>query len=211
MDAIQEIAQAVLELEEDKAETLVRAALANGLDPVKVLQEGVIAGIKAIGEKFETQEYFLLELMMGGDIGKKLIAIITPHLPAVERTSAAKVVIGSSKGDIHDIGKNLVITQLQIAGFEVYDLGVDVPSMAFIDKAREVDADIIGMSAFLSNTMACFAEVVNYLKDMGLRDKFKVIAGGGPTSPEYVESIGADGWAPNGFETVKLCERLLAK
>src|SRR5512139_3671920 len=105
--------------------------------------------MKAIGRKFEAKEYFMLELMEGGEAGKKLIEIITPYLPRKEGLKPAKVVIGTVKGDIHDIGKNLVITQLGVSGFEVYDLGVDVPSMAFIEKAKEVGADIIGMGAFL--------------------------------------------------------------
>ncbi len=207
---MQEIAKAIEALDEAKAEALVRDALAKGLDPVQVLQQGVVAGIKAVGHKFETKEYYMLELMQSGEMGKKLIGIITPHLPTAEGINPAKVVIGSTKGDIHDIGKNLVITQLQVSGFEVHDLGVDVPTMTFIDKARDIGADIIGLSAFLSTTQIYFAEVVNYLKDLGLRDKYKVIIGGGTTDAMYAESIGADGWAPDAFDAVKLCERLMA-
>ncbi len=208
---LDEIAKAVDELDETKATTLVDEALEKGLNPVDILQKGVVAGLKAVGHKFETKEYFMLELMEAGELGKKLIDTITPHLPRIEGTKTARVVIGSSKGDIHDIGKNLVIMQLQISGFEVYDLGVDVPSTTFIDKAREVGADIIGMSAFLSTTMAYFAEVINYLKDMGIRDKYKVIVGGGTTDAAFAESIGADGTAPDAIQAVKLCERLMAE
>ena len=153
----------------------------------------------------------MLELMMAGDLGKKLMAAITPHLPKVEGAQKpGKIVIGSSKGDIHDIGKNVVITQLQLAGFEVFDLGVDVPSMTFVDKARETGADIIAMSAFLTTTMAYFSEVINYLKDMGLRDKYRVIVGGGTTDAAFAESIDADGTAPDAIQAVKLCQNLIA-
>lgn len=206
---LDEIAKAVDELDENKATTLVDEALKKGVNPVDILQQGVVAGLKAVGHKFETKEYFMLELMEAGELGKELIKTITPHLPSIEGSKAAKIIIGSSKGDIHDIGKNLVITQLEISGFEVYDLGVDVPSMTFIDKAQEVGADIIAMSAFLSTTMAYFAEVINYLKDMGLRDKYKVIIGGGTTDVAFAESIGADGTAPDALQAVKLCESLM--
>lgn len=205
----QALAQAVADLEEDKAEALVRQGLANGVDP-KALLDGVVAGLKTVGDKFAAQEYFMLELMMSGDIGKKLMALITPHLPKIEGGKSAKVVIGSTKGDIHDIGKNIVITQLQLAGFEVIDLGVDVPSMTFIDKARELNADIIALSAFCSTTMAYFAEVINYLKDLGIRNQYKVIVGGGTTDAAFAESIDADGTAPDAIGAVKLCNNLMA-
>jgi len=208
---LDEIAKAVDELEEAKATTLVDEALEKGINPIDILQQGVVAGLKAVGHKFETKEYYMLELMEAGELGKKLINTITPHLPSIEGGEPARVVIGSAKGDIHDIGKNLVITQLEISGFEVYDLGVDVPSMTFIDKSREVEADIIAMSAFMSTTMAYFAEVVNYLKDMGLRDKYRVIVGGGTTDAAFAESIGADGTASDAFHAVKLCEQLMSE
>ena len=207
---LNELAKAVEELEEEKSVDLVGKALQKGVNAVDILQKGVIAGLKAVGDKFETKEYFMLELMEVGEIGKKLIAMITPHLPVVEGAKAARVVIGSTKGDIHDIGKNLIITQLTVAGFEVFDLGVDVPSMTFVDKAREVGADIIALSAFLSTTMAYFSEVIKYLEDMGIRDKFKVIVGGGTTDEAFAKSIGADGTAPDAISAVRLCERLMS-
>ncbi len=210
MELKDEIAIAVSDLQEDKAEALVNDSLAQGID-AKLLLDGVMAGLQEVGHKFEAQEYFMLELMEAGELGKKLIDTITPHLPKLEGAKSAKVVIGSTKGDIHDIGKNLVITQLQLAGFEVIDLGVDVPSMTFVDKARETGADIIAMSAFLSMTMAYFSEVIKYLNDMGLRDKYKVIVGGGTTDAAFAKSIGADGTASDAVGAVKLCAQLMAK
>ena len=206
----EEIVKAVEAIDYPKAEALVKEALQKGVDSTEVLQ-GVVDGMKAIGHKFETKEYYMLELMEGGDVGKRLIAIITPHLPRREGVKPSKIVIGTVKGDIHDIGKNLVITQLEVSGFEVYDLGVDVPSMTFIDKAKEVGADIIGMGAFITTTIANFKEVMGFLNDMGLRDKYKVIIGGGPTTQELAESLGADGWAPDAVSAVTLCERLITK
>ncbi len=208
---LDEIAKAVDKRDETKSITLVNEALKKGLNPADVLQKGVVAGLKTVGHKFETKEYYMLELMEAGDLGKTLIDIITPHLPRIEGDKPARIVIGSTKGDMHDIGKNLVITQLQIAGFEVYDLGVDVPSPTFIEKAKEVGADIIGLSAFLTPTMAYFGEVIKYMKDMGIRDKYKVIVGGGATDEAYAKSIGADGTAPDAFQAVKLCQRLMSE
>jgi methanogenic corrinoid protein MtbC1 len=209
MDYKQEIASALVEIEEDKATGLVTEGLAQGTDP-ELLLEGVTEGLHEVGRRFETKEYFMLELMETGEIGKKLIAAITPYLPKREGALAGKVVIGSTKGDIHDIGKNLIITQLQLAGFEVVDLGVDVPTMTFIDKAVEIGADIIAMSAFMTTTMAYFGECVDYLRDMGLRDKFFAICGGMMCSPEFIASIGADGTAEDAVGTVKLCQKLIA-
>jgi methylmalonyl-CoA mutase cobalamin-binding domain/chain len=206
-EVAQEIARAVSDIEDDKAEMLVNDSLDEGVDAKSVL-DAVMVGVTDVGNRYESGEYFMLELMQAGVLGKKLLKAITPHLPKVEGSASAKVVIGSTKGDNHDIGKNLIITQLQVSGFEVFDLGVDVPSITFVDKARELDADIIGMSAFMSTTMAHFSEVINHLKDTGLRDRYKVIVGGGATDAAFAESIGADGTASDSVEVVKLCRRL---
>ncbi|MEJ2708228.1 MAG: corrinoid protein [Anaerolineales bacterium] len=206
---IDRITQAIENLEEEQAKSLVQEAIDRGIDPVEILQEGVMNGLQRVGKKFETQEYFLPELIMAGEASNACIQIITPHLPTSLGPKKGVVVIGSTKGDIHDIGMNTVARQLQMSGFEVHNLGIDVPNMTFIDKAQEVDADIIGLSAFLTTTMAAFSDILNYLRDMGLREKFKVIIGGGVTTLEYAASIGADGWAPNAIEAVKLCEDLV--
>lgn len=206
----EEIVKAVEELEESKAEALVKKALEDGCDPEQILG-GVVAGLKAIGRRFEKKEYFLVELIEAGELGEKLVNMIMPFLPLKGRERSAKVVIGAVKGDVHDIGKNLVATQLRVSGFEVYDLGVDVPSMTFVDKAQEVGADIIALSAFLTTTIPCFTEVLNYLKDMGLRAKYKTIIGGGTTTQAYADEIGADGWAADAIEAVTLCENLLSR
>lgn len=206
----EEITKAVEELDESKAEALVMEALVRGFDPDRVLQ-AVVAGLKALGRRFERKEYFVLELMEGGEIGRKLVDVITPYLPPREGVQPARVVIGSVKNDIHDIGKSLVTTQLRISGFEVYDLGVNVASMVFIDKAREVGADIIALSAFTTMTMVSFKEVLDYLRDMGLRGRYKVIIGGGTTSMAFAKQIGADGWAPDAVEAVTLCESMVSR
>lgn len=187
----------------------IRAALDAGGDPVRLLRDGVIRGLERVGEKFENKEYFLPELMMGGELAEKCIAHIDPFLPEDRGPPQGVVVIGAVQGDLHDIGYGLVAKQLEIAGFEVHKMGVNVPAMAFIDKAREVNAHIIGLSAFLITTIPNCAEVVDYLRDMGLKGSFRVIIGGAETSQRRAEEMGADGWAPNAVEAVRLCKNLL--
>lgn len=210
MRTLEKLSNAVIGLDEENAEKLTRLALEEGIGPVQVLQKGILNSLEVIGKKFEGKEYFLAELIVGGEIARKCVNIIKPYLPKGEGTKAGTVVLGTVKDDIHDIGKNLVAAQLRMNGFEVYDIGVDQPSMNFIDKAEEVGANIIAMSAFLTSTIPYCTDVVNYLKDMGLRHKYRVIIGGGTTSEEYARSVGADGWAPNAIDAVRVCKNLIA-
>ncbi len=189
----------------------VTAALAGGEDPLVLLQEGVIRGLERIGEQFEAGEYFLGELILGGQIAEKCIALIDPHLPKGRGAPRGVVVIGAVQGDMHDLGYGLVAKRLELAGFEVHSMGVDVAPMTFIDKAREVDADIIGLSTFLVTTIPGCSEVLDYLRDMGLRERFKVIVGGGATTEEIADELGADGWAENAVAAATLCEGLVAR
>ncbi|MBI4330178.1 MAG: cobalamin B12-binding domain-containing protein [Chloroflexi bacterium] len=211
MSIIDEVAQAVEQIREEEAEALVRRALNEGVDPAELLNKGVLLGMKGLGKKFSEGEYFLAELIMGSTIGKQCIDLITPYLPSADRRKSGVVVIGAVKSDIHSIGKDLVAMQLRISGYEVHDMGIDVPTMKFIEKAREVKADIIGQSAFLVSTIPYTAELVKYLNDTGLRKNFKVIIGGTGTSDQYARSIGADGWAKDCFDAVGLCDRLVRR
>lgn len=195
----------------EAATDAVTAALARGEDPLVLLQEGVIGGLGRIGEQFEAGEYFLGELILGGEIAEKCIALIDPHLPKGRGAPRGVVVIGAVQGDMHDLGYGLVAKRLELAGFEVHSMGVDVAPMTFIDKAREVDADIIGLSTFLVTTIPGCSEVLDYLRDMGLRERFKVIVGGGATTEEIADELGADGWAENAVAAAALCEGLVAR
>ena len=171
--SISEIAKEFVAINNDKTVDLVKQAIEEGLDPVEILQEGITAGLQEVGKKFGAGEYFLAELMMAGKLGEACIEIIRPHLPDTTGPKKGVVVIGAVQGDLHDIGYGLVANQLQMAGFEVHKLGVNIPSMAFIEKAQELNADIIGLSAFLVTTIPNCKEVLNYLNDMGQRDKYK--------------------------------------
>ncbi|MCP4595992.1 cobalamin-dependent protein [Neptuniibacter sp.] len=208
--SIQEIAQAVEELKRDQALSLVEQALNDGTDPAGIVQNGIVGGLEGIGKRFEAEEYFLAELMMGGKISQACIDLVTPHLPDSAGAKAGVVVIGAVEGDLHDIGYGLVATQLELNGFEVHKIGVNIPAMTFIDKAKEKNADIIGLSAFLVTTIPNCNELIDYLRDMGLKDKYKVIIGGTETSQDKADAMGADGWAKNAVGAVDLCKRLMA-
>ncbi len=203
------IAAAVEDLRDAEALSLVDTALSRGVDAERILMDGIMVGMKIIGEKYGKGEYFLAELLGGSEIATNCIGRVTPHLRAAIK-KAGKVVIGAVNGDIHSIGKDLVAMQLRLGGFEVFDLGIDVPVMKFIGRAQETGSDIIALSAFLTSTIPYMAVVVKYLKDMGLRDRFRVIVGGTGTSLEYAQRIGADGWGRDAVEAVGLCRRLVA-
>lgn len=206
---IDEIKQAVVELDEEQAPELIKQALAEGVDARTILDNGVLAGLKVIGDLFQTQEYFLAELMIGGKLVDTCIKILDPHLPKAPGPKRGVVVIGAVEGDLHSIGYGMVAKQLELAGYEVHSVGIDVPAMTFIDKAQEVTADIIGLSAFLVTTIPSCNQVIDYLKDLGIKSKIKVIIGGTETNQAAADAMGADGWAPNAVEAVKLCDNLL--
>ena len=208
---IQEIADAVEKLEEDKAAALVNRALKEGIDPQEILQEGIVKGLKVVGDKFEKGEYFLLELQEGGDLAGQLIPLVMEKMSADEIETKGTVVIATVKGDLHDIGKNLVSLQLSLNGYKVNDLGINVPTMDIINKAKEANAEVIALSSLLMVTMPYQAEVIRYLSEMGLREKFKVIVGGGPTTQEFAEQIGADGWAPDAVQAVGVVDNMLGR
>ncbi len=208
---IAEIAELIADLD-DEAATLVQECLDAGLDPVSVLKEGVVKGLEKIGQLFESKEYFLAELMVGGELAETCIKIIDPWLPSsAGEQSQGVVVIGAVSGDLHDIGYGLVAKQLELAGFEVHSIGVNNDSMRFIEKAKEVGAHIIGLSAFLVTTIPNCRDVVNYVTDMGLKEKFKVIMGGAETNQEKSNMMGADGWAPNAMDAVTLCKTIMQR
>lgn len=206
-----EIFEAVWQLQKKKAYELVQQGLAEGADPVAMLKEGVIAGLQEVGRRFGAGEYFLAELVMSGKVAEPCIELINPHLPPNTEGAQGRVVIGAVTGDLHTIGYGLVTTQLELNGFEVHKLGIDLPSMYFIDKAKEHKADIIGLSAFLVTTIPYCKEVVGYLEDMGLRDKYKVIIGGTECTADKADAMDVDGWALNAVASVPLCRHICGK
>jgi len=189
-------------------EDMVSAALAAGESP-KDLLEAMMAGLKACGDHFERGEYFLPELMGAGDAFKAGMDVLAPRLSAGDRVSQGKVVLGTVHGDVHDIGKNLVGFMLESAGFTVVNLGVDVSTEGFVLAVREHQPQVLGMSALLTTTMLGMQDVVEELKRQGLRDRVKVIIGGGPVSKKYAEDIGADAYGNDAAQAVSLVKGLL--
>jgi trimethylamine corrinoid protein len=210
----EQLRQAVMSGDAEKEENAAHGILRAVIDPIKVIEEALVSAMKVVGEKFENQEYFLADLMNAGEATKVASRILMSGLDPesmkrLERERSGVVVIGTVKGDQHNIGKNLVALLLQANTFDVHDLGVDVGPREFFDKSKKVDADIIGPSALLTTTVPYQAEVINYLRDSGVRDQYKVIVGGGATSQDWANEIGAEGWAPDVTRAVQLANRVI--
>jgi 5-methyltetrahydrofolate--homocysteine methyltransferase len=189
-------------------EDMVNAALAAGESP-KELLDALMAGLKACGDRFEKGEFFLPELMGSAEAFKAGLAILTPKLSAGDRVSQGKVVLGTVHGDVHDIGKNLVGFMLESAGFTVVNIGSDVSTEAFVQAVRDHQPQVLGMSALLTTTMLGMEDVIKELKKQDLRDKVKVVIGGGPVSKKYAEDIGADAYGNDAAQAVTLVRSLL--
>ena len=206
----QQIADAVVEMEEDTVEELAEQSLSEGIDAYETIDLGLAKGMERAGQLFDEEEYFVPELLMCSDAMNVGIDVLKPHLKSENVSKKGRVVIGVVEGDTHDIGKNLVRLMLETGGFEVLDLGRDIPPAEFVSKAEEYGADIIGIATLMTTTMPGMQEVVDILSSKGIRDKFKVIIGGGPISPAFAKKIGADGYARNAADAVKVAEDLLA-
>jgi len=203
----------IIQGDPDRARELSERALKEGISPLDCINHGFVQGLDAVGEQFEQGEMFLPDLVLAGEAMKAATAILEPEIQkaGVARASLGKVVLGTVKGDIHEIGKTLVGTMLSASGFEVCDLGVDVPSEKFAEKAREWNADIVGVSALLTTTMTGQRAVVEALERRGLRPPVKVIVGGAPVTQSWANEIGADGYGKDALATVALVKRLVGK
>jgi trimethylamine corrinoid protein len=206
---IAEAMQAVKEGDAVKAAEVTRKALAEGLDPTVLLDQGLVPAIREMGDRFDAEEIFLPELLLAAVAAQSATAICTEAIPKDQVKSKGKVVLGTVEGDIHDIGKSIVASFLSANGFEVYDLGRDVPMNKFIDKAVEVNADVIASSALLTTTMTRQRDLEEKLQEAGLRDRFKTMVGGAPVDQKWAARISADAYAENAAEAVKKLEALL--
>lgn len=208
-DVLQKLFDAVLEGDFEGVKVNVSAALEAGLDPNVILNNGMIAAMREVGRRFEAGEYFVPEMLIAARAMQSGMALLKPYLQKTEQKSKGRVLIGTVKGDLHDIGKNLVGLMLEGAGYEIIDLGVDVPAEEFVKKVIELKPDVIGMSALLTTTMASMETTLNALAAAGLRNHIKVIIGGAPVTADYAERIGADGFAPDAGQAVTLANNLL--
>jgi corrinoid protein of di/trimethylamine methyltransferase len=206
-----EMAQAVIDGEDGEAAALAQQALDQGIDPLEAINRGFTAGMDVVGELYSTGEYFLPDLIMGGEAMKAALAVLEPVLKAAgqSRQVLGKVVLGTVKGDIHEIGKSLVGSMLSANGFEVFDLGIDVESETFIAKAHEYGADILALSALLTTTMLRQREVIEHLVESGLREQVQVMVGGSPVTQGWADQIGADGFAEDAANAVVVAKRLM--
>ncbi|MBN2149009.1 MAG: corrinoid protein [Anaerolineales bacterium] len=203
--------QSIIDGEADMAAELAQQAIADGIDPLEAIAKGFVVGVNQVGDSFACGDAFLPDLVMAGEAMKAAIAILEPEMQkrGTQRQVYGKVVLATVEGDIHEIGKTLVGTMLSSSGFQVYDLGVDVSTEKIIRKAREVDADIIGLSALLTTTMVKQREVIETLKAEGLRDKVKVMVGGAPVTRDWVQRIEADGYSEDAIGAVHEAKKLL--
>jgi len=203
---LQELASAVFEGDRERARKAAEAAIASGLPPMSVLNDGLVVAMRTIGEKWKAQEIFLPEVLMAVEAWKASMAVIGPKLSAENRAEARRgvVVIGTVKGDIHEIGKNIVAALLSTAGFEVHDLGTDLPASVFVTEAERLGADIIASSALMTTTMPHQRDVVEYLETKGKRNDFYYLIGGAPVSPEWAQEIGADAYGKTAEDAVRV-------
>ena len=207
MEILKDIAKSVMAGDDKKITEEVAQAIEEGIPTTEILDDGLIAGMNVVGERFRGHDMFLPEVLMSARAMSAGVALLKPLMIAEDISSRGKVVLGSVQGDLHDIGKNLVGIMLEGAGFEVVDLGTDVPPEKFIDTAIVEDASVIGLSSLLTTTMDIMKGVVNLVGEQGLSDKVKVIVGGAPLSEEFAQSIGADSY---GYDAANAVEKVMA-
>lgn len=210
---IANLKKVVVEGDVEKAKEFAEKALDLGIDPLKAISEGLAEGAKEVGDKFSKGEAFLADLIMAGEAMKAGISILLPKIreERKERKTLGKVIIGTVRGDIHSIGKDIVATLLEAEGFEVINMGEDVPTERFIETVKQHKPHILGLSSLLTATMPMQKEVIDALKKEGLRDHVKVLIGGGPTTSKWAKEIGADGWAGDAVSAVKLARDIIKR
>jgi len=206
---LNDISEALQRGKADKLSELVKQALAEGIAPKNILEEGLIHGMSIIGKKFKKNEVYVPEVLIAARAMHAGMDILRPKLAETGVKNIGKVAIGTVKGDLHDIGKNLVKMMLEGAGFEVIDLGTDISSDKFVDAVKEHKPNIIGMSALLTTTMVNMVEVIKALDVAGLRDKVKIMVGGAPITQNYADQIGADGYSPDASSAVDKAKTFL--
>ena len=208
-EELKALAQAILEGKRNDAVELTQKLIEAGVTPKQILDEGLIAGMSVAGEKFKNGEYFVPEILVAARAMKASMELLRPLLVATDVQPVGTMVIGTVRGDLHDIGKNLVAMMVEGAGFRVVDLGVDVTADKFDAAAREHNAQIVGMSALLTTTMTYIPEVIRAFDAEGLRPQVKLIVGGAPVTQEWANQIGADAYAPDAATAVDKCKELL--
>jgi 5-methyltetrahydrofolate--homocysteine methyltransferase len=207
---IKELYDTILNGDNSASPEKVKAALDGGVDPAVILNEGMVAAMGEVGRLFEEGEYFVPEMLISARAMQAGLSVLKPHLVNANIKSAGKVLAGTVKGDLHDIGKNLVCMMLEGAGFEIQDLGTDVTPDKFVQAVQASGADVIALSALLTTTMPNMKATIEALKAAGVREQVKVMVGGAPVTETYAAQIGADGYAPDASRAVSLAKNLVA-
>jgi 5-methyltetrahydrofolate--homocysteine methyltransferase len=205
----QAITEALIACDEDKVLDLVKNGLSQGVSAKDLLNQGLIAGMDVVGERMEKEEMFIPEVLMAAKAMSAAVAFLKPQLAEGDVDTRGKVVIGTVKGDLHDIGKNLVAMMLESAGLEVYNLGVDIAPDKFVEVIQAKGANILALSALLTTTMPMMKETLAAVTKAGIRDKVKILVGGAPVNQAYADQIGADGYAPDAGSAAKLAKSFL--
>ena len=210
---LQNLADAIVQGDEDLAHDSARLAMESHIDPLEAVEQGLSKGMDEVGQQFERGDVYLPELLMAANAFGAAMKLIKPELEAQKKETARQgtVLIGTVKGDLHNIGKNIVGTVLETNGFSVVDIGIDNSALTFIQQAEKAHADVIALSCLMTTTMPAQKEVITTLSEMGLRDKYYVIVGGGPVTPQWAEQIGADGYGESAIHAVKLVKELMAR
>ncbi len=212
MDILEKIRESLINLDPDSTRRFVEEAVRNNIS-IRDILNAMSSGMEEIGRRYERGEYFVADLVVAADIFKDIMdSILRPLIKkSIGEKAVGRVVIGTVYGDVHDIGKNLVATFLEAAGFEVIDLGVDVPPQKFVEAVKKYNPDIVGMSTLITSTMPHMKDVIDALKREGLREKVKIIVGGAPVTEEFAREIGADAYGENAFKAVEICKKLIGK
>lgn len=210
MSDLQAITETLISGDGDTLKELVQAAIDAGVPANEILQKGLIVGMDIVGEKMESGDMFIPEVLMSAQAMSISVEILKPLLAEGESASAGKVVIGTVKGDLHDIGKNLVVMMMESAGFEVIDLGVDVDPAKFVEAIKANKPNIVGLSALLTTTMPMMKKSIQSIEESGLRDSLKIIVGGAPVNKAFADEIGADGYAPDAGSASKMAKAMNA-
>lgn len=210
MATLESVSQCVVTGNLAEVQGQVQALIDSGVAPLEIINDGLINGMNIVGPKFKAGEMFVPEVLMSAKAMAAGVELVKPLIAGEDMPSLGKVVIGTVKGDLHDIGKNLVAMMLESTGFTVINIGIDIAPEKFLEAAKEADADIVAMSALLTTTMLAMKETIDLFVEAGLRDKVKMIVGGAPVSQEFSDEIGADGCAPDAAAACDLCKELLA-
>ncbi|MDD4836186.1 MAG: corrinoid protein [Dethiosulfovibrio sp.] len=206
---LKQLAQSVVDMDEEASERLSREFIEAGFDAYDGIASGLALGMDEAGRLYEEEEYYIPELLLCSDAMYSGLEVLKPHLKKEDSSESLRAVVGVVEGDTHDIGKNLFKVMLETVGFEVFDLGRDVPPKDFVDKAKEVGAHLVGMSTLMTTTMPNMPVVVELLKSHGMRDNTVVMVGGGPISRSFAQKIGADGYAPEASAAARLAKELV--